>query len=862
MNESTGQRDHLEKAKHVKRLFFAAKSVVFFLLFLSLPLFFSYRNSFRHFRDSNFIRQQQRIALLTNARHALLDEEKDTMLTERSSACFKHMSVLVLDDWNKYRELTAIGQFEMPDSLKEAKRQNIVRVDSLIRFVNAMIDEQKTIQGSTFVLKSRIKDRNDELLFSEMQQLQQMRDEESSVTGHWIFLWIALAGLVYGSSLIFVILSAKQRQKADEGLDNLFFALKSMLNPIQIVRLDGTTRYANSAFFKWSGFDPDSAGNDFFLQKVHIGGIEQNASIWEAAKPVLLQTKSWSGEILHRRPDGQNAVADILIVPLIRRSENILYYIVFYADATQKKEYAQKLKETEKLYKDIVEASLAGLVVVQKNKLVYANPKAVNIFGYESAENVQRIPFVDLFQINEGETSSPDQIASESIILGKAEFRCRTKSTKVIDVESHTLSIDWEGQPAVLISFRDVTERKLMERERALYVWEQEKLSEIDKLLVRIVDLEKIFDAIADQTITLTKSGFAGILVYDSESAACCWKATKGNVHKFPVDWNEAASALKILKKQNEMAILEREGNEEAPALNGIPELSGENIAAAAFLPLRVEKELQGFLIAGYPVRHDFSAKEVRLLNSLAEKCSIAMVNAKLYDDHLKHEKELELLSAARIQVQEEERRRTAREIHDGLGQLLTAIKFNLEILEDTLTTTPDEQNRINDMKKLLDDVMKEARELSYNLMPSVLEDFGLIPAMQLLCEQFSQQTGVHVQFFQHGGADRFSADLEIGIYRIAQEALTNIQKHASATEIELQVIVSEHTVRLTVEDNGKGFAGQKTIRQQKGRKGIGLMSMRERTSLLGGTFTIESVLQRGTLLCAEIPIPKKESKP
>jgi len=152
---------------------------------------------------------------------------------------------------------------------------------------------------------------------------------------------------------------------------------------------------------------------------------------------------------------------------------------------------------------------------------------------------------------------------------------------------------------------------------------------------------------------------------------------------------------------------------------------------------------------------------------------------------------------------------------------------------------------------------------LSYNLMPSVLEDFGLIPAVQLLCEQFSRQTGIQFNFLPHGGDDRFGADLEISIYRIVQEALTNIQKHASATSVELQIIASANSVRMTVEDNGKGFAATKNStaakRQERNRN---WQACRERTSLLGGTFTIESVLQHGTLLCVEIPIKKKESKP
>ena len=858
MIESTGQGIRMKQAEYMKRLFVAAESIVFLSFIISLLLFFSYWRSFRPSSESDFIRLQQRITLLTNAHHSLI--EGDTLRTDSSSALFKRETSFLLDDWKRYRELAAAEQSEGKEIRKETGRQNLERADSLIRRVSVL--PRNIIQIPSSVLKFRIREENDALLLSEMMRLQQMRDEESSAGERWIFLSIVLAAIVYGSALLLAVLYRKQRKKKDEELDSLLFSLESTLNPIQIIRSDGTTRYANPAFYKWSGLNPDTGENDSFMRTIDGGDGAQDTSIWETVKQALHQEESWSGKVLHKRSDGRMAEADILIVPFTGRSERKLEYIVFYTDATEKREYAQKLEQTQKLYKEIVEGSLDGLMVVQNNVLVYTNPRALNIFGYKSGEDVQHVSFADLFQLDGYEKITIDKIVSESAQFDNGEFRCRTKSANIIDIEAHTLSIAWEGMPAVLISFRDVTERKMLEREQALYVWEQEKLSEIDKQLVGVVDLQKILDAIIHQTMKLTKSGFTGILFYDSESANCYWKAYEGNVHDFPVDWNEAPPALKIFEQRNEMTILKRDEEKEEFSLSSIPELSRENIAAAVILPLRVEKELRGFLIVGYPLQYNYSEKEVRMLNSLAEKSSIAMVNAKLYNDLLEHEKELELLSAARVQVQEEERRRIAREIHDGLGQLLTAIKFNLEILEDSLLTTPDEKNRIDDMKKLLDDVMKEARELSYNLMPSVLEDFGLIPAVQLLCEQFSRQTGIQVQFLPHGGDDRFGADLEISIYRIVQEALTNIQKHASATSVELQIIASANSVRMTVEDNGKGFAAQKIIRRQRDRNGIGLASMRERTSLLGGTFTIESVLQHGTLLCVEIPIKKKESKP
>jgi hypothetical protein len=260
-------------------------------------------------------------------------------------------------------------------------------------------------------------------------------------------------------------------------------------------------------------------------------------------------------------------------------------------------------------------------------------------------------------------------------------------------------------------------------------------------------------------------------------------------------------------------------------------------------------------LVVGYRQYHDFAEREMRLLISLAEKNSIAMVNAQLYTDLLQREKELEILSGARVQAQEDERRRIAREIHDGLGQMLTAIKFNLEILEDMITAGKDERERIDDMKNLLDSVMKEAREISYNLMPSVLEDFGLAPALQLLSEQFSNRTNVKVQFQAHGINDRLDPNLEIGMYRIAQESLNNVSKHAEATEVNLQIIRSSTGIRLVIEDNGKGLTTQPGLIRATGKGGMGLPGMRERASSFGGAFTIDSTPNNGTLIAVEVPI-------
>ena len=271
---------------------------------------------------------------------------------------------------------------------------------------------------------------------------------------------------------------------------------------------------------------------------------------------------------------------------------------------------------------------------------------------------------------------------------------------------------------------------------------------------------------------------------------------------------------------------------------------------------LRTGGRRQGILLAGYRHEPRLQLNEQHELGLLSEQYALPIANVQLYRDLMQRERDMVTLSTVRVAVQEEERHRIAREIHDGLGQMLTAIKFNLEILEDTLQTTDDERERIRDMKELLDSVMKEARELSYNLMPSVLEDFGLAPALQLLTEQYGSRTGIKTTYQVHGLTERVNPQIEVGLYRIAQESFNNISKHAHATEVSLQIICNHDVLRMVVEDNGAGmvFPPPRT----NGKSGVGLMSMRERAASFGGIFMIDSTLGSGTMLTVEIPLTKE----
>jgi PAS domain S-box-containing protein len=547
-------------------------------------------------------------------------------------------------------------------------------------------------------------------------------------------------------------------------------------------------------------------------------------------------------------------------VPVFDRHRTLQEIICIFHDTTEKRQLKRQLVESTEQYQSLIESSRDGIVVVQHDELVFVNPAAVRIFQYDSQEDMKRVGFLDTV----APPSRPFvrleylQRSSGEDILKNYEMKGLTKLGKLVDLEIDARPIIWNDKKSLYVSYRDISERKAMERQQAVWLWEQETLSSIDRQLLGIVDLQKVLDIILQQIMLLTRSQFVGIALIDIENRQGHWRMSKGNRSPLIGDAIVMTPDLISTFRRKEHLVLEdcRSGSHWADA--DFPALEAEELISAGFFPLFVNNELRGRLVVGFRQPHRFAEREVRVLLSMAEKVSIALSSGELYEDLLKREKELELLSGARVQAQEEERRRISREIHDGLGQLLTAIKLNLEILEDSLPTHDDAGTRIAEVKQMLDSVLKEAREISYNLMPSVLDDFGLGPGLQSLCEQFSKHTGLKVSFNEHGLSERLTPDVEIGLYRIVQEALNNVAKHAEAKEVEVQIVRHSNRLRLTIEDDGKGMDAGLPARKPRGGGGTGLVSMRERASSFSGSFVIDSSIGKGTLINVEIPMTAK----
>jgi signal transduction histidine kinase len=206
--------------------------------------------------------------------------------------------------------------------------------------------------------------------------------------------------------------------------------------------------------------------------------------------------------------------------------------------------------------------------------------------------------------------------------------------------------------------------------------------------------------------------------------------------------------------------------------------------------------------------------------------------------------------------VQEEERARISRELHDDLCQRLSGMKFRVEALQDEILPADKRAQRtLRDFTQELERTIIDVRRISSNLRPSALDDFGLVIALKMLCKDFQTIHSLRTEF-EHGSVPsrRLDPSIEIALYRIAQEALSNAAEHAGASDVTVRLIYDDSLLRLVVQDNGRGFASDATGQPRSTGRGFGLISMRERTELLGGTFQIESNAGKGTTIMSIVP--------
>jgi signal transduction histidine kinase len=227
-------------------------------------------------------------------------------------------------------------------------------------------------------------------------------------------------------------------------------------------------------------------------------------------------------------------------------------------------------------------------------------------------------------------------------------------------------------------------------------------------------------------------------------------------------------------------------------------------------------------------------------------------INQKLMEQHSQRK----ILSKRLIDLLEKDREQVAMELHDHVGQILTSLKINLEIiLGQAGSYNAEIEQKIIESKERAIQAIRDIKHISRGLKPSVLSTLGLVSSMKELLSDIEMSTGMDINFFSHNIPSLLTKEKELAIYRITQEALNNIVKHTSATRVHVSLVMKDNKISLSIEDNGHGFDLEKTMEDTHGQSPFGLLIMQERAEQLNGEFSIESGKEKGTYLFVEIPV-------
>ena len=295
--------------------------------------------------------------------------------------------------------------------------------------------------------------------------------------------------------------------------------------------------------------------------------------------------------------------------------------------------------------------------------------------------------------------------------------------------------------------------------------------------------------------------------------------------------------------------VLERRQAERVDALADDPEVDQEAIErlgakTGLFVPLAVGRRPIGVIVAHDKQGDDprFTDADLRLAETFAPRAAVAVdLSARVARDAL----------GRVVAAQELERRRLARELHDQTGQELTSVLLGLKTISEA-KTDEERSEAVAAVRDQVVETLHDVRRLAVELRPKALDDFGLVAALERLRDTFAERTGIHVDLETHVG-DRLPSDVETALYRIVQEALTNIVKHAEASAVSIVLSRSGRSITAVIEDNGRGFTHDSV------GDGLGLLGMGERLALLGGKLKIESSAGAGAgagaTIVAEVPL-------
>ncbi|MFQ5826094.1 MAG: histidine kinase [Dehalococcoidia bacterium] len=305
-----------------------------------------------------------------------------------------------------------------------------------------------------------------------------------------------------------------------------------------------------------------------------------------------------------------------------------------------------------------------------------------------------------------------------------------------------------------------------------------------------------------------------------------------------------------------------RQDMEMAPVLRGLPASSWEAIdrlEGQLFITLKSGGRLVGVLVLGLrPSQEPYTQEDVGILVTVASQAAIAIENARVLDSLERERLRVFQLLSRTVLAQEDERKRISIELHDSVAQWLVGASYRIQHSQRLLEESGDHQaiRELTEIENTVDQILKELRRVMAGLHPPALDELGLAHALRQAVERLKGD-GIACRVETKGTPVRLPLSVEIAVYRLVQEALTNVRKHAQATKVILRMNFRVNDISIEIRDNGKGFDLLTTMSSPVSEEHMGLFGMKERASMLGGELRIETSLGAGTCVKLSCPIPE-----
>ena len=581
---------------------------------------------------------------------------------------------------------------------------------------------------------------------------------------------------------------------------------------IMITNRRGVIQYVNPGFTALTGYSlADALGRTPRFLKSGQTPPETYQALWDE----IIAGREWRGELLNRRKSGELYWEAISIAPVSDAAGSITHFVAFKEDITLQRQAAFELAQSEERFRGLIEQAPVAIGMGRDGLEIYNNPAFWRFFGYQPGEQPLGLPIIERVaphcraEYNERtqrrEQGQPGELVYEMMAL-------RRDGTE-FPVSAAVAQVQLADGPATLVFLNDLTER------------------------VR-----------AEQALRESEDRFRG-LVEQAPVAILISRAER------PVYANRRL--LDLLGRpgfdlQNGPPIYEYF----AP---GYQEGSRERIrrrAQGLSVPEEVEAMLQRGDGSQFPVR--FFTTVVHLADGPAQVSFVEDITAqKRAGEQLSATLEqLHTLSGHLQTVREEERTAIAREIHDELGQALTGLKMDLFWLKGMRPKTSEAEfaalaeDRLAGILGEIDKTINLVRNISTSLRPSILDTLGLIPALDWLARDFSLRSGIPCTFKNTLKSADFSKSLVTAIFRICQESLTNVARHANATRVRVE-LGSKHTlITLSVQDNGRGVTPEDVANPAS----FGILGMRERAYAFNGSIEYRQPAAGGTEMLARFP--------